>query len=681
MIGEEAAGARGDAQAARTRRGAPRGGRAFRVLWANAALRRVVLASGVMNLAEWAYVTALSIDALRLGGAFGVALVGLRFFAGAFATMLSGGFAERERPGRLLVIVPLIRVALVGATAYVAHVSGGLGPILALLGVVALVGGPYRAATSTVIPVVARSPAELAASAAALTTVKALGQAIGAVLGASLLTVVSPSTVYAGAAVGFFCAAAMAGSAADLRLGAAETSAPTHSLVALVRSTAAAVEHVHVETILALSGLRALVRGTWTATAVLVSIRLLNAGNAGVGLLLLAGGAGGLCAAPLAARLVLRERIGTPVAFALGGCGLPLLLVAAFPRLGVAVGLMAGWGAAMALADAGMASLLNRLVPGALASRATSAVEGAKQILEGTGAFVGPALAVAISIRGALVMAALLMLIFVTTRWALLHSADASAGDRERLLELAHDVPCLTPLDMADLDALIGRLAPVEVSEVGAEVVRQGEPGDRFYIVQDGEFEVLVDNYRVAVLEAGEAFGERALLRDVPRTATVCARQPGHLLALARRDFLEAVTGSDEVRAATPNAAPSAPATSDASALAKVLGRVGLFSHLGSDELTALASAARVQHFPLGSFIIRQGERGDRYFIVLAGRAVVRVDGREIGDLRAGDPFGEIALLHDVERSADVVASSEVVVASLGRDDVLPTMRARVLSG
>lgn len=661
-------------------RGAPRGGRAFRILWANARLRRVVFASGLMTFAEWAYVSALSIDALRLGGAFGVALVGLRFFVGAFATMLSGNLAERERPGRLLVSLPFARVAFVGASAYLAHGHGTLDELLVLLGAVALVGGPYRPAVATVISVVARSPAELAASAAALTTVKNLTQALGAALGASLLTVVSPSTVYAGAAVGFVFTAALAFPVANLRLSVTEK-ARRHRFAALVRSTAASVEHEHMETLLALSGLRTFVRGTWTAIAVIVSINLLGTGAGGVGLLMLAGGLGGLVVTPVAARLVMREQIGTPVSLSLAACAAPLLAIAALPDLGATVVLIAGWGAGMALADVGTASLLNRLVPGAVAPRATSAVEGSKLILEGVGAFIGPAVAVAIGIRGALLVSGIPMLIFVITRWRLLHKADESAGAREHVLEMVHDVPCLTPLGMADLDSLVGHLDAVAVDAAGTEVVRQGEGGDRFYVIEEGEFEVLVDGFRVAMLGAGEAFGERALLRDVPRTATVRALSPARLLALQRQDFLEAVTGNENVRSLAPSDAPASSTVFDPSSIAEVLGRISLFLHLDTDELEQLASSARVERWPLGSSLIRQGEEGDRYFVMLSGRAVVRVNGREVSELRAGDPFGEIALLHDVPRSADVVATSEVVTASLGRDDIVPTMRARVLAG
>jgi CRP-like cAMP-binding protein len=72
-------------------------------------------------------------------------------------------------------------------------------------------------------------------------------------------------------------------------------------------------------------------------------------------------------------------------------------------------------------------------------------------------------------------------------------------------------------------------------------VVRAGDAGDRFYIVDSGELEIVNGAHGIA--RHGDFFGEIALLRDVPRTATVRAIEPLRLYAIARDDFVGAVTG------------------------------------------------------------------------------------------------------------------------------------------
>jgi CRP-like cAMP-binding protein len=91
------------------------------------------------------------------------------------------------------------------------------------------------------------------------------------------------------------------------------------------------------------------------------------------------------------------------------------------------------------------------------------------------------------------------------------------------------------------------RLTRIDVSP-GEIVVRAGEAGDRFYVVADGELEIVNGVHETA--RKGDFFGEIALIRDVPRTATVRATAPTQLYALEREDFLAAVTGHSAVRAA-----------------------------------------------------------------------------------------------------------------------------------
>ena len=180
----------------------------------------------------------------------------------------------------------------------------------------------------------------------------------------------------------------------------------------------------------------------------------------------------------------------------------------------------------------------------------------------------------------------------------------------------------------------------------------------------------------------GGYFGERALLRDVPRMATVRSREPMDLLALQQVDFVTALTGQEGAAAAPADAR----SYGDAPELTRrqrvdVLSRVSLLSHLDSSALRQVAEHSTLERWPEGAAIIRKGQEGDRFFVMLEGRAVVSDGSTTMGELLPGDQFGEIALLHQVPRRADVTATSPATTLSLPRDAFVSAVRSRVLAG
>jgi CRP-like cAMP-binding protein len=262
----------------------------------------------------------------------------------------------------------------------------------------------------------------------------------------------------------------------------------------------------------------------------------------------------------------------------------------------------------------------------------------------------------------------------------MLHRLDASAGERTQVLTLLHGVPCLDPLDMASLGFLATAVVPSTVA-AGTDVVRQGDPGDIFYVVKEGSADVLVDDFCVGVVGQGASFGERALLRNVARTATVRSREPMQLLTLSREAFLAALTGQTQAGPRVEYRASSGPTDWNQRERVELLARLGLLSHLDSGTLRHLADKAAVDRWSAGSTIIEQGEEGDRFFVMLDGSATVSVGERVVGELLAGDQFGEIALLHEVPRTAGVTASSAVTTLSLSRNDFVAAVRSRALLG
>jgi CRP-like cAMP-binding protein len=649
----------------------------LKTLAENRSLTQLVVAFAFVSTAEWAYVTALSVHALRRDGTIAVGFVGLRFFVGAISSLIDTPSWLRRRGRNALAWISAARaLGLVASSALVAF-GAPLAPLLLLLGLDAAASGQYRPAQSRIVRFLARSPQELVASATGTSTVKTLSQAIGGVAGGTLLAVTTPAVVFAGAAGLFVVAAGLNFGVKTARLVPQEEAHPAKAgriLTGFAGTVADAVRvtrRSHLGGILVLSGLRTFVRGMWLAVAVIASIRLLHAGSTGVGLLMLAAGIGSLIAAPLSSLLLRRARVGTPAVVALVACGLPLAIVAGVPVFNLAMAVVVAWGAGMALADITTTSIVYRLVETPLAPRVTGIIESTKLALEGLGGFLAPVLVLLIGIRGALWVAAVPLPLVAVTGWKMLHRMDASAGERAQLLELVHRVHWLRSLDVPSLENLVGRLAPVFVPTAGTDVVRQGDEGNVFYIVVSGEADVLVNGYVVGAMSRGDSFGERALLRDVPRMATVRSLSPMRMLALSRENFLAAVTVADvdDARAAFGSSVPDGRQWTKPR-LVDALSRVSLLSRVGTPGLAQLVDKGVHEEWPAGAFIVKRGDQGDCFYLLLQGQATVVADGSQT-ELRPGDSFGEIAALHGVPRQADIVAAMPALTFSLHRDDFM----------
>jgi hypothetical protein len=160
----------------------------------------------------------------------------------------------------------------------------------------------------------------------------------------------------------------------------------------------------------------------------------------------------------------------------------------------------------------------------------------------GLGAIVAPLMTGTIGIRGAMMVTGAILPVLAALLWRRIRALDAEALAPVLELALLRAIPLFKPLPAPAIDQLASSLIPVQAA-VGSEVVRQGESGDRFYVIASGEVDVFIDGRHVGTLAPGEHFGEIALLRDVPRTATVKAKSDTELYALERDEFLSAVTG------------------------------------------------------------------------------------------------------------------------------------------
>jgi CRP-like cAMP-binding protein len=130
-----------------------------------------------------------------------------------------------------------------------------------------------------------------------------------------------------------------------------------------------------------------------------------------------------------------------------------------------------------------------------------------------------------------------------------LRSADDAAVIPQPALRLLSSVPMFRPLQLTTLETLAGHMTVRDIA-AGTDVIRQGEEGATFFVVDSGRLATLVDGARVGELGAGDSFGEIALLRASPRTATVQALEDSRLVELAGDAFLAAVASTGDSAAA-----------------------------------------------------------------------------------------------------------------------------------
>jgi len=188
-------------------------------------------------------------------------------------------------------------------------------------------------------------------------------------------------------------------------------------------------------------------------------------------------------------------------------------------------------------------TLAQRAVPNELLGRVFGVMQMVLLGCVGIGAAITPLIIDWLGIRGALVATGAVIPVIVLLVGPKLVRIDAEATAPEaRRLALLRNINIFAPLPGMILEQLASQLIELHV-EAGTEIIREGDEGDRFYVIANGTVDVVAAGKHVATDGPGDYFGEIALLKDVPRTATCVAATAVDLYALEREDFLEAVTG------------------------------------------------------------------------------------------------------------------------------------------
>jgi MFS family permease len=273
-----------------------------------------------------------------------------------------------------------------------------------------------------------------------------------------------------------------------------------------------------------------------------VAIDLLGTGDSGVGILTAAIGVGAVLGSLAASMLVDTRRLGAWFAVGVALWGVPLILIGAFPQQAVAFVLLAGVGIGNSLIDLGGFTLLARMTPDEVLGRVFGVLESLVALSTGVGAVLAALAIDRYGVRGALVIVGLLCPVAAAAAWRRLRHLDRSVDLRDHEIGMLQRVAMLNVLPLPGLERLARGLEPVAVP-AGQLVFSQGDIGDRYFVIESGEAEVIGDGRFVTRLGPGEGFGEIALLRRIRRTATVRAGSELRLHALRSDRFLPVVLG------------------------------------------------------------------------------------------------------------------------------------------
>jgi MFS family permease len=300
--------------------------------------------------------------------------------------------------------------------------------------------------------------------------------------------------------------------------------------------------HREARAILGLIGAQSISWGALDVLVVVLAFEVLGTGASGVGFLNSALGAGGLIGGVATIALVGRRRLAPAIGVGILAWAIPIAVLGRSPGPMVAGVLLATAGAGHSVMDVPEHTLLQRIVPDHLRTRTFGIEEAVYTGGLAVGALVAPALSAALGLDGALLAAGLLLPVAALAVRPRIRRADDLASIPTQGIELLQPNPIFAPLPWPVLERLASELVPTPVA-AGMEVIREGEPGDCFYVVELGRLEVLRCGRVIRTLGPGDSFGEIALLRTVPRTATVVATTDCRLHTLRRDPFLEAVTG------------------------------------------------------------------------------------------------------------------------------------------
>jgi len=509
----------------------------------NDGIRRLEAYWTVGIAADTGLVVLLLIEVYARDGVVAAGVLGaVRMIPGVLSSMLSGAALARFRGDRLLLVLGLVRAVAAAACAVVIAGGGSTLLLYVLAGILAAAGSPVRPAIATLMPAIARSPRELVAANMAWSTGEGLGAMTGPFVVGIFVATGLPEVGAAVAAATFLAGALFAGRlrfehAADATGGAGERGG-----LRLLDGLRTMRRRPVVGWTMVAIFFQIMTRGLLTPLIVVAAIELLGMGEPGVGLLNAALGLGGLLGAVFAIGLTRTDRLVRTEAAALAWWGAPIAIIGLVPDPSVGLAAMVAIGVANAVFDIAIFTIIQRGTSNDERAAFFSVFEG----IVGTGLVAGsllaPVLLAVFDTRAALSIAGALLPVVAFIVYGAIGRTDRISYVDDDKLQLLRAVPVFAELPLTAFERLAAALEPITF-EAGDTVMRQGDAGDRFVVVDAGEVEVSADGRPMARLGHGAGVGEIALLRRSPRTATVTALTPVRAYGIASHAFIAAVSG------------------------------------------------------------------------------------------------------------------------------------------
>ena len=532
-----------------------------RRLWRNAAFRRVLPAFFLFTAAEYGTWVAILLFAYERTGPVSVGIVALiQLLPSALVAPAASSLGDRYPRERVLALGyagMAVALALIGLSMAAGVPAPVVYAIAAITGCTMIIPRP---AQSSLLPSLAITPDELTAANAASGLMEGAGILAGPLAAAAILSVSDPSGVFLAAALAVVVAVALtvglrsSGGLAALSDDSLVTDGPDQDPGTADGSPLAGLRAVLADAdarlVVGLLTARNVMVGAADILFVLLALDLLGIGEPGAAVLSGALGAGAMLGGLATFAVIGRSRLAAFAAVGALAWGLALAVLGLSAAAWSAPWLVIVGGSGLAVVDIVGRTLLQRAIRDEVLSRVFGLQEGLAMAGLAVGSLLVPALVQLAGLVGAVVAIAALLPALVGLSWTRLARLDRRIVVPVREIALLRRTTLFRPLPGPQLEAVARRAVWFTVP-AGTAIIREGEPGDRFYVLAAGSLSVEREGRHLRGLDAvGEGIGEIALLEGVPRTATVTATADSTLLAIDRATFLLAITGHPDAFAA-----------------------------------------------------------------------------------------------------------------------------------